>query len=248
MVVEKSKIGEMSSVKEPVDSGKRVKRAKPNVAAKEELTGRKRGASYYDTLLWRLRSRMDAESTGCFVIGVTSFARRSGVTTVAANLAIRAADHHLSPVLLIDANLQFARQHRAFRLRGKLGLADVLTGGCAPAEGVYKTRVESLDIMPLGSKDHLDRARIAPEQFEELMKWARESYSTIIIDLPEAEDLRHSLMLARRADTALIVVRAETVTREDAQKAMIKMNEDGIHVGGLILNRKKRFAPKWLTG
>ncbi len=245
MVVEKSKMAAMASSKETTG---RVKRSKPNIAAKEELTSRKRGASYYDTLLWRLRSRMDAESTGCFVIGVTSFARRSGVSTVAANLAIRAADHHLSPVLLIDANLQFARLHRAFRLRGKLGLADVLTGGCAPAEGVYKTRVESLDIMPLGSKDHLDRARIAPEQFDELMKWAREAYSTIIIDLPEAEDLRHSLMLARRADTSLIVVRAETVTRDDSQKALIKLNEDGIRVGGLILNRKRRFAPKWLTG
>ncbi len=214
----------------------------------EELTSRRGETTYYDTLLWRLRSRMDAETTGGYVIAVTSCARRSGVSTVAANLAIRAADHHMAPVLLVDANMRYARQHRVFRLKEKQGLADVLTGNCLPSEAISKTRFDSLDLLPLGSCDRFERARILAERVELLSKWMRENYCTIIMDLPDANELRHALLLARKADTALFVIRAEAVRRSEARRSVAMLHEDGINLGGIVLTRTKTFAPKWLIG
>ena len=214
----------------------------------DELTSRRGETTYYDMLLWRLRSRMDAETTGGYVIAITSCARRSGVSTVAANLAIRAADHHMAPVLLVDANIRNARQHRVFRIKENPGLADVLTGSCPPSEAISKTQFESLDLLPFGSCDRFERARIVAERVELLSKWMRENYSTIIMDLPDANELRHTLLLARKADTALIVIRAEAVRRSDARKSVAMLHDDGINLGGVVLTRTKSYAPKWLIG
>ncbi len=216
--------------------------------AGEDLTSKRGGASYYDTLLWRLRSRIEGEAASGYMIAITSCTRKCGVSTVAANLAIRAADHHMTPVLLVDANLRFARQHRAFRIKEKAGLADVLIGGCPPTDAVYKSKFESLDVMPLGSSDRFERARIAAERVELLTKWMRENYSTIIVDLPEVNELRHALLLARKADTALFVIRAESVRRYEASKSITTLVEDGIQLGGVVLTRTRSFAPKWLIG
>jgi len=216
--------------------------------ASEDLTARRGGAAYYDTLLWRLRSRIEGEAATGYIIAVTSCARRCGVSTVAANLAIRAADHHMTPVLLVDANLRFARQHRAFRIKEKSGLADILIGDCPPTDAICKSKFESLDVLPLGSSDRFERARISAERVELLTKWMRENYSTIVLDLPEVSELRHALLLARKADTALFVIRAESVRRSEARKSISMLVEDGIQLGGVILTRTKTFAPKWLVG
>src|SRR5450755_2708786 len=73
------------------------------------------GAEYFDALLWRLFDRReDAHGLG-YLMGVTGCARHSGVSTVAANLAIRAADHGLGPVLLVDANDQHPQLNRMFK-------------------------------------------------------------------------------------------------------------------------------------
>ena len=94
------------------------------------------GAEYFDGLLWRLFDRReDADGAG-YLLGVTGCARQSGVSTVAANLAIRAADHGLGPVLLIDANDQHPQLQRLFGAKSGAGLADVLAGQALLATAV----------------------------------------------------------------------------------------------------------------
>src|ERR1700675_4707976 len=82
------------------------------------------GAEYFDALLWRLFDRReDADGVG-YLLGITGCARQSGVTTVTANLAIRAADHGLGPVLLVDANDHHPQLHRVFGAKAGFGVAD----------------------------------------------------------------------------------------------------------------------------
>ena len=225
----------------------REQHRRPRSSARPEHSVRREGAAFYDALLWRLRAGMELEPQSGYVLGFTSGERRSGVSTVVANLAIRAADHQMHPVLLVDANVRSAKQHRAFRLKGDVGLADVLIGGGAPEEVVQKTRYPGLDLLPLGSKDHLDRARIAGDAIDQLDKWMRENYSTVILDLPEATDLRHTLLLARKADNIVFVVRAESSRRNDIKKAVTKLQDDGVSIGGVVLNRMRPYAPRWLV-
>ncbi len=242
-------IEQMMSDNEVVDSEQTNQdlNRRQRTSGRQEHSVRREGAAFYDTLLWRLRAGMDLESQSGYVLGLTSGERRSGVSTVAANLAIRAADHQLQPVLLVDANVRSPKQHRAFRLKGDVGLADVLVRGGNPEELVQKTRYPGLDVLPLGQKDQFDRARVATEAFDQLDKWMRESYSTVILDLPDATDLRHTLLLARKADSIVLVVRAESSRRNDIKKAVAKLQEDGVSIGGVVLNRMRQYAPRWLA-
>lgn len=242
-------IEQMMSNNEVVDSAQtnRDLNRRQRMSGRQEHSVRREGAAFHDTLLWRLRAGMDFESPSGYVLGVTSGERRSGVSTVAANLAIRAADNQMHPVLLVDANVRSPKQHRAFRLKGDVGLADVLVRGGTPEEAVQKTRYPGLDVLPLGLKDHFDRARVAADAIEQLDKWMRESYTTVIIDLPDATDLRHTLLLARKADSIVLVVRAESSRRNEIKKAVAKLQQDGVSIGGVVLNRIRQYAPRWLV-
>src|SRR4029077_14299463 len=154
------------------------------------------GAEYFDALLWRLFDRReDADGVG-YLLGVTGCARQSGVSTVAANLAIRAADHGLGPVLLVDANDHHPQLQRLFRAKIGAGLADVMAGQTALANAIQPTRVPGLQLLPLGTAGLIGRLRIDSARIEGLVAELRETYSLVLVDLPGACQMSHSTCLA----------------------------------------------------
>lgn len=207
---------------------------------------KRKSTTELDTLLWRLRARADFHPGHAFVVGLTSLCRKSGVSTTVANLAVRASDHNMGPVLLIDGNIGAPRVHRIFRCKGKVGITDVLTGSSSPSEALQKTRVDGLDILPLGASGRLDGSRILPQNYAELITWARQHYQLVFVDLPAVDELRHSLMLARLTDTTLLAVRSEAVHRREAQDAVERLKADGVNLGGCLLTRKRIYTPRFL--
>lgn len=205
----------------------------------------RRGADYYDTVLWRVLPRDGADMRG-YSIGLTSSERRAGVSTVAANLAIRAADHRLSPVLLLDANLTRPSLHRSFRLRNAAGLTEVLADDHDPRDAIHETNVDGLSVMPLGDQRLVDRARVDQQGIVALMTELRAEFSTVIVDLPEVRELRHSLLLAQQLDATLMVVRCNGTTRQAAQNAIHRLDGDGIKVVGSVMTQHKTYTPRWL--
>lgn len=208
------------------------------------MTQRRRGADYYDTILWRVRPQVMEPATG-FTLGVTSCNRRAGVSTVAANLAIRAADHQLTPTLLVDANLIHPRQERSFRLYDAPGLADILAGECEVEEGIHPSGVSGLSVMPLGSVGLIDRASVDYERLSALLTELRSDFATTIFDLPEVRHLRHSLLIAQQVDAALLVLRSEKTRRKVAQAAVARLTADNVNVVGSVVTQSKNYMPRW---
>lgn len=204
---------------------------------------RRHKSTKIDALLWRLKARLETRSDGGHVIGMTSCCRGSGVSTTIANLAIRAADHHLGPVLLIDANSLRPRQHRLFSLKAKAGLADILIGNVAPGEVALQTKIQGLDLLPMGSVARMEMSRIMPENHDELIHWVRSNYSLVFVDLPLIEELRHSLLFAKSADLALVAVRSDTVPRDEVVSQIERLTSDGVNVAGTLLTRRRVFTP-----
>lgn len=219
--------------------------------SKSERSGKsgERGAgslSEIDTLLWRIKARLENESDQGQIIAMTSCSKGTGISTLLANLAVLAAKNHLGPVLLVDANMLAPRQHRIFRHKTSTGLADVMIGDVPPNEAIFPTNVESLDLMPSGAPSHLNSARVISENCEEMFQWARERYAMILVDLPQIDDLRHGLMIARQADMALVSVRSDFVSRTAAVQSVQRLISDGVKVAGTILSRQTTFTPKLL--
>lgn len=198
-----------------------------------------------DSLLWRLCARTVSNDELGTLYGLTSCGPKSGVSTLAANLAIRASNNHMGPVLVIDANIKSPRLHRIFRQDGKIGLMDLLAGSSTPEEAIRPTSVTDLDMLPLGSKETMRNGRIIPGNYADFVHWIREHYRTVFIDFPSIESLRHSLMLARLADTTIVAIRCEGARRSEVSSAMERLNEDGVKIGGTVLTRRFVYTPRW---
>lgn len=217
--------------------------------ADDSGVSRERGASRLsevDALLWRIKARLENKCDQGQIIAMTSCSRGTGISTLLANLAVLAAENHVGPVLMVDANMSAPSQHRIFRHITTTGLVDVMIGNVPPNEAIFPTSVESLDIMPSGSPSHLHSARVISENCEEMFRWARERYAMILIDLPQIDDLRHGLMIARQADMALVSVRSDFVSRTSAVQSVQRLICDGVKVAGTILSRQMIFTPKLL--
>jgi Mrp family chromosome partitioning ATPase len=205
------------------------------------------GAEHYDTLLWRLCARRPDALDASFLLGLVGCGRQAGVSTVATNLAIRAADHGLGPVLLVDANVAHPHLHRLWKLKPSAGLADVLAGQAALEACLQTTSVAGLDLLPFGDARRLDQARIDPLRFEGVVSQMREQYSLVICDLPEARDMGHALLLAGVLDGALVVVRSERVGRHAAQQTINRLASDGVNMVGAVITDHRHYLPNWLN-
>lgn len=207
---------------------------------------RRRGADPYDRALWRLRSQLGDAGAGVGVIGVTGCGPRTGVTTFASNLAIRSLDHLGGPVLLVDANFERPRAERALRLKRSPGLVETFAGEVSLAEAIQPTKTEGLHLLAAGKMGMIDRIGIEPDRIEGLVNELRESYSTVVIDLPEAMRLGPVVLLARLCDATLLVARAERSRRDEAEQTLQHLRVDGVNVVGSILNGQRNYVPHWV--
>ncbi|TWT48715.1 CpsD/CapB family tyrosine-protein kinase [Botrimarina hoheduenensis] len=214
--------------------------------AETKRAPRRRGADPYDTLLWRLQPRMEGRLSGAYLLGITGCESRAGVSTIASNLAIRAADNQVRPVLLIDANTAAPRIAKNFRLRKTLGLGDLLTGGCGLEDAIHASSVEGLDIMPLGSRGIIERGGLDQRVVDTVIESLRESYELVIFDLPAVDRLRHNLLVARRLDGVVMTVRNESTPASRLNEATEQLRADGVELVGAVLNRQRQYTPGWL--
>ena len=164
---------------------------------------------------------------------------------MASNLAIRAADHGLGPVLLVDANLHHPHLHRLIGAKSGLGLADVLAGQASLAATAQATRVPGLHVLPHGTERLLGRVCTDSMRLKGLVAELRESYSLVFVDLPEACQLGQSRGLAQALDGTALIIRSERIGRDVAQECHRRLTQDGIHVVGAVLTD---HAPTYLVG
>jgi Mrp family chromosome partitioning ATPase len=223
-------------------------RAQALVASAVATVFQRAGAEHFDALLWRLFDRReDDDGVGC-VLGVTGCARQSGVSTVASNLAIRAADHALGPVLLVDANLHHPQLHRLIDAKTGVGLADVVAGKTTLVAAAQATRVPGLQVLPHGTEGLLGRVHVDSVRMEGLVAELRESYSLVFVDLPEACQLGQMRWLAQVLDGTMLIIRSERIGRDLAQECLRRLTQEGINVVGAVMTDQHTYVPSWLTG
>lgn len=174
-------------------------------------------------------------------IGITSSRRGEGVSTVAANLALAAAEMSLGPVLLVDANLpnpDIAGMFRIDPATGDKGLIDALLGE-DHEDLVVETSVANLSVMlpgVIGKNRQLLNERHAIQQ---AIQRLREDYEWIIFDLPPATELSECFALSGQLDSVLVVVQADGPPRETVRRACRELEIAGAKVVGAVLNQHK---------
>ena len=205
----------------------------------------RRGAEPYDALLWRVWSRRPDGSDAAFLVGLCGCSKGAGVSTLAANLAIRAADHGLGPVLLVDANLNSPELHKLMRGEVSHGLADVLAGAATLESCMRATPVTGLDVVPFGAAAG-SGVRFEADRIEAMLSQVREQYALAVFDLPVAGELGPTLPLARILEATLLVLRSAQVRKQSAEQITRNLSADGISLTGAVLTDQLGGVPHWL--
>jgi len=204
------------------------------------------GAEPYDGLLWRLQARQAADANESMTLGITACERRAGTTTVAASLALRAAELQLGPVLLVESNRRGSWLTKKWGLREGPGLAQLLAGEASYVECLQGGPAPQLEVITAGLVGRGEVGLLEPGAVEALMAEACADHRIVLFDLPAADELNQMLLVAKQLDQVLMVVRSDSTRKGDAERFGEQLLDDGAPFVGIVLNRQRNYIPRLL--
>jgi len=165
---------------------------------------------------------------------ITSAMLSEGKSTVAAFLALTAADHKKYRTLLIDADIRKPTVHGYFDLGRDRGLADILGAGLAPQDAIKKTSVDTLDVITAGWLDTNPSEVFDAEAIGLLCEQMQTYYEVVVVDSPPILPVSDPMLLAPKMDGILLVIKAGATQREVVARALNIIGTDRII--GVVLN------------
>lgn len=141
------------------------------------------------------------------LIAVTSTVSGEGKTFVAANLAGVIAMSN-QKVILLDLDMRKPKVHLAFDKENLKGMSTILIGKHTFEECVHKTPIENLEFVSAGPTPPNPSELILRPEFDALLKKLHEVYDVIFIDTPPVGLVTDGVLIMKKADIPLYVVRA----------------------------------------
>ncbi len=164
-----------------------------------------------------------------------------GKTTVTSNLGV-ALSQSKRRVLLVDGDLRKPGLHRALHMANELGLRNILRGEIdlekTPVTDFCRpTSVRNLSLLSSGTgSEEVVELLHSPLVGDLLARLSRE-FDMILVDTPPMLHMADARIFARQADGAILVLRAASTGREQAEDARNLFEHDRVRLIGTILNR-----------
>lgn len=177
-------------------------------------------------------------------IGVTSCSPGAGVSTVAANLAMAAANACDRPVLLLDLSLTRPALARQLQMMGDLGLRAALADESNPSECAKASPVPNLSLLAAHEACTPQSLKLDGGRVHQLLRSLEHNFGFIIVDLPPAES---GLCFAAVSALSgvLLVVEAERTQFDAAYRAKQRLTHANATLLGVILNERSHRS-NWL--
>jgi Mrp family chromosome partitioning ATPase len=191
--------------------------------------------------LWASLSRLEVEHNPARVLFVGA-EPQVGTTSLAACTALGLVRNLRTQVGVIEANLARPFLATLFELPKYHGITDVLDGRVDRSE-VFHTvdAIPDLRILHAGTARPSMPGEFASDRAVELFKGMDDCGSYLLIDSPPLAEHPESRLLLQDADAAILVLRARSTRREDAEETLALLEEANVPVLGSVLNR---FRPE----
>ena len=190
-------------------------------------------AEAYRTLRTNIQyAKVDGELK---VLLFTSAGPGEGKSTVAANTAIALAQAG-QKVILMDCDLRKPVQHHVFHLNKK-GLTNCLVGESPAVDLLQDTEVENLRVLTSGPIPPNPAELLGSSRMEQTISALKEIADYIVLDCPPVIAVTDASVLSRRSDGVILVLDANQVRPEMAQKAIELLENAQANILGTILNR-----------
>jgi len=213
------------------------------VPAKQSTRGYRVAEEYYTLAHW-IRS-LRTSSPGARTIGVTGCSMGAGVSTVAAKLAVAAAEAGDQPVLLLDFSTARPKLASHLLLSGDLGLQSALMQAAPPSECVRTTPIDNLSLLAFNNEDELQSLNMDLGRLHEMIHVLEHDFPFIVVDLPTT-DTSFCFTTAGILSGVLLVMESERTHCDAAARAKQRLNQAHANVLGVILNKHQEYVPTWL--
>ena len=172
------------------------------------------------------------------VFAVSSANPGEGKSTTSANIAIALAQGG-NKILLIDADMRKAVQHKIFGLKNKKGLSSAISKMAKLEECIQKNVMDNLDVMTSGPVPPNPSELLASENMGAILEELSKEYSMILIDTPPVNVVTDGMELAKYISGIIVVLRYGRTTTEDIDDAIKKIEFAKMNMLGFIMNDVK---------
>ena len=170
------------------------------------------------------------------VICITSCEQNEGKSTISLELSKSLAEVG-KRVLFIDSDLRKSVMLSKYTNESGIGgLSQYLAGHVELESVIYKTQLESLDIIFSGHYPPNPTELIDNERFKVMIDRVRQHYDYIIIDTPPLGLVIDAAIIATYCDGAILVIARDTVKYSKAQSVKDQLEKSGCKLLGAIMN------------
>ena len=176
------------------------------------------------------------------VVMVSSILANEGKSTVSVNLAMTMALKH-ERVLLIDCDL---RKPSCCELVDQkeipFGLCAVLDGEVDGNDALIEDRKSGLYMLLETKATQASDDYLSSENMHALLKWARENFDFVVLDLPPMSLVSDAESLMELADASVLVVRQNMAKTSGINKAISILEGGKAKLLGCVLNDVRSSA------
>ncbi len=170
------------------------------------------------------------------VVQVTSPSPGEGKTMVAANLAVAFAQSG-DRVVLVGGDLRRPRMEEVLDVPLTPGLTAVLIGDVTLPQAIQTAEgVPNLSVLPAGYPPPNPSELLSGERARRLIDVLGQTYDVVVIDCPPVLPVTDSLVLARMADTTLLVTSANKTSKRSLTRAVELLRQVDAPLSGTVLN------------
>jgi capsular exopolysaccharide synthesis family protein len=193
-------------------------------------------AEAYRTLRSNINFSLIDEPAKTFL--VTSAGAGEGKSVTAANLAVVFAQSGQS-VILVDADLRRATQHKFFSREATRGVTNVLVGDMPVEDALQDTDVDGLRLLASGPLPPNPAELLDSRRMTDLIKRLADMADTVIFDSPPAVVVSDAAIISSKIDRTILVAETGQVTRSAfAEMVRLIQHARGRILGG-ILNKQR---------
>lgn len=170
------------------------------------------------------------------VVQVTSPSPGEGKTMVATNLAVAFAQAG-DRVVLVGADLRRPRMEEVVDVSLTPGLTAVLIGDVTLPQAIQSAAsVPNLSVLPAGYPPPNPSELLSGERARRLIDVLGQTYDVVVMDCPPVLPVTDSLVLARMADTTLLVSSANKTSKRSLTRAVELLRQVDAPLVGTVLN------------
>jgi len=166
---------------------------------------------------------------------VTSAGAGEGKSTTLANLAVTVAQTEQS-VVVVDCDLRRPGLHKLFGLSNELGLTTMMADDQALDEPpLQPTEVDGLRLLASGPLPARPPDLLGSRRMDRVIQKLLGEADLVILDAPPIMAATDALVLSTKVDGVLLVASAGTTKREQAQRAVERLNKVNARLVGAVL-------------